>query len=396
MGKRLYLSKPEENSSAVQKPGSGSKRDPREGEVEYSFNLFSLVRLLFANRRLLIGATLCAGIVTAGVVLLIPNKYTATARLMPSSDSGGLSALAGMTGLNILDFAGGGVGEQTSSELFPAILTSARLKDIILTKNYTFDAGGESHSLTLQEYLEEEIIDKARIEYDRIIGISSEFKTGLISISVTTEYPEFSALIASTMIEELDLFNRTQRKSKATEYEAFARRQLDSAFLSLTLAENTLSEFQRNNRDWMSSSDPDLQQELLQRKLELEVQTKKYLLLTQQYELSRAEAQKDMPVVQALDTPKIPQIKSAPKRTVTVLFAMVAAALMAISFVYLREKLRSDVQSDETDSFAGLRDDFSHAYPVLSERIAKRASSGSFGVERQPQNKKLKSEDQLV
>lgn len=363
MANRLQLNRADEGSPA----GASGGRD-----AEYTFNLFSFVRLLFANRRLLIGATLSAGIIASAIVLLIPNKYTATARLMPSSDSGGLGALAGMTGLNILDFAGGMVSDQTSSELFPAILTSARLKDIILTKEYSFTDDGAQRSMSLQEYLEEDIIDKARIEYDRIIGISSEFKTGLITISATTEYPEFSALIVATMIDELDHFNRTQRKTKATEYESFARRQLNSAFTALTIAENALASFQRNNRDWMSSSDPDLQQELLQRKLDLEVQTKKYLMLTQQHELARAEAQKDLPVVQALDSPKVPQIKSAPKRTVTVLFSMFAAALLAITFVYLREKITTDAQSAGRDSFQRLAGDFNQAYPGFARRISAR------------------------
>lgn len=64
------------------------------------------------------------------------------------------------------------------------------------------------------------------------------------------------------------------------------------------------------------------------------VQEAVYELLTQQYEISRIEEAKDVPVVSVIDTPGIPEKKSFPPRLlVALLFTMAAESLVAMGLL---------------------------------------------------------------
>ncbi len=340
-----------------------------------SFDLFVFLHMMFLNRRWLIGSVLIAGIVTAVATLFSPNQYTSTATLLPSSSGGGLSALKGITGLSVLDMAGGfGGSSESSSELFPTTLNSARLRNTILRQSFQFTQDGQQHAMTMQEYLGEDNLDMARKGLAKITAVGSEFKTGVITLSVTTKHPELSALVAQAYIDELDNFNRTQRKTRATEYEEFLRTRLEVSKVEMSASEDALEAVQTLNRDWLLSNDPALQKDLLIRKRDLTIKTKTFALLTQQYEIAKSETRKDLPVVQALDTPAIPLIKSAPQRSMTVVFAMLIAGVFGIGFMIIRESFQRRNDESEDSSLSQLRNDVNKAYPRLSGSILRQAS----------------------
>lgn len=117
MGRQLHL------RGGFEGTDKSSPKSAASQPTDYHFDLFSFIWILFRRRRWLAAAALGAGVLAAGITLLIPNKYTATARLFSSGGSDKLSALAGMTGLSMLDMAGGLSLSNNSSKLFPAILT---------------------------------------------------------------------------------------------------------------------------------------------------------------------------------------------------------------------------------------------------------------------------------
>jgi uncharacterized protein involved in exopolysaccharide biosynthesis len=366
MGRQLRF-----KGSSSTAPSSPTVESAPVSENAINFDMFSFLRLLFNNRRWLIGATLTAGILTAAVTLFIPNKYTSHATLLPSKSGGALSALKGITGMSVLDIAGGfGSGGESSSELFPTTLNSARLRNTILRKRFVFSSDGQDYDLTMQQYLEEDNLDRARKALAKIIGASTEFKTGVVTLNVTTKYPELSALVGQAFIDELDSFNRTQRKTRATEYENFLRERLEVSENELKSAEDALEEYQIVNRDWALSNDPALQKGLLIRKRDLEIKLKTFALLTQQHEIAKSESRKDLPVVQALDSPSVPLIKSAPQRTLTVVFAMLIASVFGVGFIIIRESLKTRIADPKQDSWRKLSSDINSSYPRLAKRFA--------------------------
>ena len=67
---------------------------------------------------------------------------------------------------------------------------------------------------------------------------------------------------------------------------------------------------------------PELGVELIRLKREVEIQNTLFVFLTQQYEEAKIKESKDTPTVQILDYPKIPNLKSGPKRVITVLICL--------------------------------------------------------------------------
>lgn len=340
-----------------------------ESSATVNFDIFSFLGVLFRHRRWLVGATLSAAVLAALISLLIPNKYTAVTTVLPSKGGDKLSALTGITGISALDFMGGSGVDVNSSELFPTILSSRRVKDTALTRNYQFVHDGERMSMTLLEYLEEDNLDKARKDLGKVVSVASEFKTGVITLSVTTRYPEFSAAIAETFLEELDKFNRKRRKTSASVYEEYMASLVADAEEKLQKIEDEYSSFQAANRGWATSSDPQLQKETFRLRRNLEVKVKTFALITQRYELARSETQKDLPVVQTLDPPGAPLMKSAPRRSFIVILSALAAAIFGMGFVFLREALVNGAQGSDRQSYLKLRGDFQDTYPRINQRL---------------------------
>ena len=373
MGKRLrFLGRPPGGASDSSINSFASQISP---EMQFSF--FGVLRVLFHHRRWLVGVTLAAGILTAAISLFIPNTYTATASLLPSGRGDALSKLKGVTGLSFLDLAKGAAGSEGSSELFPSILSSAAVRDAILARRYTYRDGDAVVSHTMREYLDAPTQDDARNELTRLTRINSDFKTGVVNLSFESAHPTLSALVAQAYIDELEKFNRTQRTTQAGEYAKYLAGQLAETHSRLTDAESALTGFRLANREWMSSTEPELREEVARLEREVELSAQMYAFLSQQHEVARGEAQKETPVVQVLDRPSPPELKTGPRRTLMTLTAMLAALTLAAMATLVRGYIRAGSQvvggaavvggavAVGREAFSAFRQDIRRAYPRL-------------------------------
>ena len=85
---------------------------------------------------------------------------------------------------------------------------------------------------------------------------------------------------------------------------------------------------------------PELGVELIRLKREVEIQNTLFVFLTQQYEEAKIKESKDTPTVQILDYPKIPNLKSGPKRVITVLICLFISFFVNILFILKRYNLK--------------------------------------------------------
>src|ERR1044072_2209869 len=118
---------------------------------------------LWTHRRLLISATLLAGLVAAAIVLVIPDQYTARGTILPEAQSNTpsaeLSQLAASFGLG-LGRAGNGL-----PELSPTMLTSDRiLTPVIYQRLHT--RSGDVKSLI--QFMDLDKVDSVRA-YERAL-----------------------------------------------------------------------------------------------------------------------------------------------------------------------------------------------------------------------------------
>jgi len=85
---------------------------------------------------------------------------------------------------------------------------------------------------------------------------------------------------------------------------------------------------------------PELGVELVRLKREVEIQNTLFIFLTQQYEEAKIKEAKDTPTVQILDYPQIPQLKSAPKRVLILIFCIIITFFVNVLFILYKSEKR--------------------------------------------------------
>ena len=81
---------------------------------------------------------------------------------------------------------------------------------------------------------------------------------------------------------------------------------------------------------------PNLEIELSRLKREVEIQSKLYAFLTQQFEESKIQEARDTPTIQILDDASTPMKRFKPKRTIMVIgYSLIAFVLSAIYVIFV-------------------------------------------------------------
>ena len=374
-------------------------------------------------RRFIIRNVLIVTVATAIISLILTQKYTATTTLLPPNLE--QEAMIGLIGANIpsglagLAQMGGALpGVTTPSDLFAAIMTSSRIKKVIIKK---FDLKKEFKTKTTAD---------ASMFLDDITDIEVT-PEGIISIKVTYKNKYLATDIANSYVEELDKFNTETAMTTGKKFRIFIEDQLIKCTDSLTAAEESLRKFQEKYRTvaldieiqsainaiaelkgrimllevkkgTISSSSqvnnpylysinkelnelknqltqiefggkkqkkdefgagfsvpfaelPEVSLEYARLVREVKVQQAIFELLTQQYEQAKIMEAKDTPTVQFLDRASPPEKRSFPRRTVIVIIAMFCSLAFSIFYAFVAESLKSGaLGSDQTKKLRGM------------------------------------------
>jgi len=276
-----------------------------------------------------------ASVIIASTVLLtlayslaLKNKYTSTTVILPSGNSSKRTGLKELAAGSRADLDLGSVfqGTENSSELYPKILSSRFISEKIVKRQYTFRHDSKNMSMILQDYIGIDNIDFAIHELKDLIRIDIDRRTGVISLSATTQYPGLSAAIVHAY------YNIEHRKSKALNKERFLSRRLKEVQRELRLAEDSLKAYEDENLNYLISEDPELQLELARQKREIQVKSSICLTLRQQHELAKLDVTNDIPVIQVLDSGSVPLVKSYPPRKLFVLTAFTFSLIFSVLF----------------------------------------------------------------
>jgi uncharacterized protein involved in exopolysaccharide biosynthesis len=349
-------------------------RDPEAGSLLASFLAFVW------RHRALIG-TLVGGLTVASVVLvlLVPVEYTAKVTLLPNSDSssGLLSAARALTGgrLGSLGLRGG----VTETAVQEAVVKSERMADLV---NGDLDLQLRYRSKTREARLR---------KWGSLLKVKSN-RQGLLTVSYRDRDPRFAVEVVNRVLVRLDEFNRESRSTAGRRARVFLEKRLIESSARLTALEDTLARVQAENRTVLLSTDPQkalsVGAELLANRLQLETEVgilrntlgsrapaleakeieiaaldrelsrlprlnselagilrsrdayaMAFTFLAAQLEEARLEEAKDTPTVEVLDPPVIPEEKSYPPRTWTVLGTFVAAWILALGAARIRDAL---------------------------------------------------------
>ena len=329
-----------------------------------SFNLFELMTLLIQYRKTLFGTVGAVMIITALIVLLIPNQYKSVATLLPSGPADKMAEIKALAGLGSLSSS-----DENSSQLFPTILKSYSVRQAVLDSSYQFEQDGEMITMTLLEYFDLKNSDKLHRALASITQVGVDKKTGVITFAVETESPGLSQVIAAEFISELESFNLLKRRSHAKDNCEYLSRELNKRKNELMAVEDSLTAFQQANRSWDTSTNPFIMMTIARYKRTLEMKNQTLLYLNGEMEVAKLDAKKDMPIVQVLDHPSRPLIKSSPARTATVLIVGVVTFVFMLFVIVVSEAAKRASRGVAGESFEIMRTEVRTAFPRSTRTV---------------------------
>jgi uncharacterized protein involved in exopolysaccharide biosynthesis len=181
------------------------------------------------------------------IALLIPKQYESTARLMPpdQQESGMAMMAASLLGRSAGGEAGGSgglgalgsnlLGLKTTGDLFVGVLKSRTVMDDVITK---FD---------LRKVYRAKRWEDARTMLSQRTDVSSDRKTGIISITVTDHDKQRAAAMAMEYIGELDSVMVQLNTGSAHRERLFLEQRLGQVQGELEAAEKDFSQFASKN-----------------------------------------------------------------------------------------------------------------------------------------------------
>lgn len=403
----LSGNKPRAASSSTNHVPRDSNHVPRTTyhDADDEISLLDILIVLAKHKKLIVGLPFLAAVFSAGVTLLMPNWYTATAKLLPPQQSqSNAVAILGQLGA-LTGGASTALGIKNPSDIFVAMLKSRTVADAIIER------------FKLKEVYDEEFFQDTRKALLKNVDITAG-RDGVITLEVDDKSPQRAADMANAYIEELERLTLKLAVGEAGRRRLFFEKQLKQAKDDLTQAETELTKFQVEKRvlnpqgqasltisaaaglqaqiaakevqitalkSFATQDNPDLyraQEELaglrtqlakvgrggssdpgdvllsmgkapergveyLRKFRDMKYYETLYELLARQYEIARIDEAKDATLIQVLDKAVEPEKKSGPKRALIAILTALSAGFIATLWAFIREageRARQDPQ----------------------------------------------------
>ena len=364
---------------------------------EDEISLLDLATALGEEKATLFAIPFITTLVAVVVSLLMTPIFTAKTVVMPpqQQQSGAAAALASLGGLAGLAGAAGAI--KSPDEMYVAFLGSEGMQNRIIA------------DLKLQERYEAKTLSDTRKALKEQMRISSDKKSGLLSIEADDKDPAFAAELANRHVVELRAMLGRLAVTEAQQRRQFYEQQIQQTQDKLALAEvafraakeksgmqvtSVLAEtgvrasaelrgqiaarevqLQAMSR-FATAQNPDTQriaselaalrsqlnkteqgsgeskaaasplhQEAVKSYRDVKVQEAMLEVLIRQYELARVDESKEGPLIQQVDEAMAPERTSKPKRAQMVLVAAFAGLFLGVLVAFVRRALKK-AQSD--------------------------------------------------
>jgi tyrosine-protein kinase Etk/Wzc len=366
--------------------------------------MISILRTIVRWRKLILASGLVAAAVAAVVSLLLPQWYTANASVFPPETGGGLSGYAQLLQQSLqIPMIAPSAGGARPGTIYIDILLSRRVGEKLVEEfdlktrygtNIVTEAIEALHAHSSFSLLENGLLkvsfedrspERAAAVANRYIQLLDEFNRNLnvtrasktrqfvggqleihekllreaedslrafqeehealqLDQQVTSAIDIVASLTAEAVAMEVDLDILEQYASRESEEYLRKKKEYDEIV-------NQLEKFKANSarsetdfvRSFFPSFDklPEVALDMARLMRRVKTEEAIYRLLLEEFEKARIEEARDTPTVQILDTAKVPEIRSRPKRAMIVVFGGVAglawSALLVVFVGYWRQ-----------------------------------------------------------
>jgi uncharacterized protein involved in exopolysaccharide biosynthesis len=302
--------------------------------------MLGLAAALLRHLRLLLLGFVLGGVAAAVWSLVATPRFSAVTIFAPGDEpasalSSGLAALGSQFGASFT------MDEGTRSlQFYAELLKSHDLLAAVATDSFTdpdaptirrpltalLHQGGDSPERTLDN-----TIDFLR---DEAIDVTTNDRTGMISMSVALPSPTLAAAVANRLYHRLEAFNTTMRQASASGRRRFAERELASARATLENSEAEMRNFLERNRAGLEMPRLALERQRLQRRID--VAQIAFSQMTQELAEAKIAEARDNPTFTVVQVAAPPLDRSYPVRTrMTILGAIVGGCLAAVLIALL-------------------------------------------------------------
>ncbi len=203
--------------------------------------------ILAKNSRLIIFTSLAVTVLTYLILFIMPNKYTAKARLLPPQQNLTLSGqiLDSLGGRSISTAAGGAggiggmaaglLGLKSPGDIYVGIMTGDTVFDRIIDR------------FNLMKLYKKKYIEDARKQLAKYAKVTVNKKDTIITIEVTSKTRKQAAEMANAFAEELDRLIQDLTLQEAKGRMAFLEKERLQASQNLQKAEESLRLFSEKN-----------------------------------------------------------------------------------------------------------------------------------------------------
>lgn len=338
------------------------------GVPDDEISLWEVLAVLVRRRAVIVRTVVACAVLAILVTFLQARSWTTQASFRPqgSDGPGELAGLAAQFGVNI-----GAVESTESPAFYSELLTSREILSRVAAASYSADGA----TRPLVEILEIEVDpeDPAAGEALRLvraiewlresaISVSTGRETGVLTLSVETEWPAVSQGIAENLLAEVSRFNLETRQSQAGAERNFVEERVRAAAEDLRVAEAALQAFLENNRQFGRSPELQFEHDRLQREVGLRQQV--YSTLVQSFEQARISEVRDTPVITVLQSPYLPVEPDGRGLVLRAALGVVLGGMVGIVLAFLIEVFRRpDAGADPA------RRDFEEAWSNLLDSL---------------------------
>lgn len=226
-------------------------QDPQGLDAQEEIDFYELWWTIRKRLRAIIVFVVATVFVT-GVTsfFILPKIYKAKATILPiESSEGGLLSMMGQLG----SLAGVALPQkQTSSQTLIAVLESRSVAEGVIERlglmKIFFSSDWDEKKNSWKDPDDPPKLEEGVRKLESIRTISSDRKTGLITIEAEYKDPQLAASIANAFVEELDRFINKNALSMAKRQRIFLEEQVEKTKGELQEAEEALKAFQEEKR----------------------------------------------------------------------------------------------------------------------------------------------------
>lgn len=264
-------------------------------------SFISLLTILLRRRALIVWCTLLVALLFTSLALIGDRTWTTVVSFFPQGKkaSGNLSALAAQFGVPV---SGGDANE--SPNFYADLVKSRTILSTVVDSGVKLPNGQainipEAYKVTATEPAIRR--DLALKKLDGAIAVSTNAKTGVVTMRVSSPSSQLSASISSRLLDLLNRFNQDTRRGQASAERKFTEERLAVAKKELRAAEDALSRFLEVNRV-RDAAQLRAQEDRLQR--EVRNLQELYTSLAKAFEQAKIDEVRDTPVITVVESPE--------------------------------------------------------------------------------------------